>query len=63
VTKHVIKPSTDHMTGSAVSTSKVQADDGSWIPSTYRDFVTSVAGVRLVIPSSYIARLHRDGAR
>jgi hypothetical protein len=25
--------------------------------------VTSVAGVCLVIPSSYIARLHRDGAR
>jgi hypothetical protein len=39
VTKHVTKPSTDHVTSSVVSTSKVQADDGSWIPSTYRDFL------------------------
>jgi hypothetical protein len=39
VTQHVTEPSTDHVTSSVVSTSKVQADDGSWIPSTYRDFL------------------------
>jgi hypothetical protein len=39
VTKHVTKPSTDHVTSSVASTSKVQTDDGSWIPSTYRDFL------------------------
>jgi hypothetical protein len=33
VTKHVTKRHTDHVA------SKVQADDGSWIPSTYRDFL------------------------
>jgi hypothetical protein len=39
VTKHMTKPSTDHVTTSVASTSKVQADDGSWIPSTYRGFL------------------------
>jgi hypothetical protein len=38
VTKHVTKRDTDHVTSSVVS-HKVQADDGSWIPSTYRDFL------------------------
>jgi hypothetical protein len=33
-----VNTNTDHVTGSVASTSKVQADDGSWIPSTYRDF-------------------------
>jgi hypothetical protein len=39
VTKHMTKPSTDHVTSSVASTSKIQADDSSWIPSTYRDFL------------------------
>jgi hypothetical protein len=38
VTKHVTKRDTDHVTSSVVS-HKVQADDGSWISSTYRDFL------------------------
>jgi hypothetical protein len=37
VTNHVTKQGADHVTSSL--TSKVQADDGSWIPSTYRDFL------------------------
>jgi hypothetical protein len=37
VTKHVTKRDTDHVTSSVAS--KVQADDGSWIPSTYREFL------------------------
>jgi hypothetical protein len=40
VTKHMTKPSTDHVTSSVA---KVQADDGSWIPSTYRDFLDIVS--------------------
>jgi hypothetical protein len=39
VTDHVTKRDRDHVTSSVASTSKVQADDGSWIPSTYRDFL------------------------
>jgi hypothetical protein len=37
VTDHVTKRGADHVTSSVAS--KVQADDGSWIPSTYRDFL------------------------
>jgi hypothetical protein len=36
MTKHVTKRDRDHVTSSVAS--KVQPDDGSWIPSTYRDF-------------------------
>jgi hypothetical protein len=35
VTQHVTERDTDHGTRSVAS--KVQADDGSWIPSTYRE--------------------------
>jgi hypothetical protein len=37
MTRHVTKRDRDHVTSSVAS--KVQADDGSWIPSTYRDFL------------------------
>jgi hypothetical protein len=36
VTKHVTQRDSDHVTSSVAS--KVQPDDGSWIPSTYSDF-------------------------
>jgi hypothetical protein len=38
VIKHMTKQDTDHVTSSVII-HKVQADDGSWIPSTYRDFL------------------------
>jgi hypothetical protein len=37
MTQHVTEPSTDHVTSSVAS--KLQADDGSWILSAYRDFL------------------------
>jgi hypothetical protein len=37
VTKHVIQRDSDYVTSSVAS--KVKADDSSWIPSTYRDFL------------------------
>jgi hypothetical protein len=37
VTQHVTQQDSDHVTCSVAS--KVQANDGSWIPSTYREFL------------------------
>jgi hypothetical protein len=36
MTEHVTKRDRDHVTSSVAS--KVEPDDGSWIPTTYRDF-------------------------
>jgi hypothetical protein len=36
VTKHLTQRDSDHVTSSVAN--KVQPDNGSWIPSTYRDF-------------------------